>query len=132
MRIAVLGAPGAGATELAQALQEAPQAKGHADLVVAAFDTLPSADERRRCALTLLTGLEQPSAADTALRAALHGAGVPYQVVYGDTEERLHAALRALEPLLPGVAAREEAPVRWTWNCDRCGDADCEHRLFKL
>jgi hypothetical protein len=20
--------------------------------------------------------------------------------------------------------------VRWTWNCDKCSDPECEHRLF--
>jgi Mrp family chromosome partitioning ATPase len=135
MRIALLGAPGTGRSALAEALAGALQAAGHHDVMVDVSAAPPAAGQRDGCALTLLTGLDGPcppgsEQADAALRLALRHAGVRYQVVYGDLDERLRSALRAVQPLLPGVAARAETPARWSWNCERCGDAGCEHRLF--
>ncbi|KQP43337.1 AAA family ATPase [Pseudorhodoferax sp. Leaf274] len=99
-------------------------------------------------ALTLLMGLDLPWVADglqrdgphvqapvdALVRAALQGAGLPYQVVYGNGPARLARAERALHQL-PALAARlaplaePPGPVRWTCACD--SDAACEHRLFQ-
>ena len=65
--------------------------------------------QRRRVALTLLTGLDMPwrpdgifrdgphvrEPVDALLRRALAGAGVPFGVVYGDGERRTATALAA-------------------------------------
>lgn len=86
---------------------------------------------------------------DAMLRDALQKAGVAYKVVYGQGEERLTNALLALgwkETPSPSPAAgneglsatqttRSQAQYRLNrgrtaWNCDKCSDADCEHRLF--
>lgn len=105
-------------------------------------------DQHRHCALTLLMGLDLPWVADGMLRdgphvqapvdalvrAALEGAGLPYQVVYGRGPARLAQAERALRTL-PALAGWLEplpetpATARWTCACD--SDADCEHRLFR-
>lgn len=103
---------------------------------------------QRGYALTLLMGLDLPWVADglqrdgphvqvpvdALVRAALEGAGLPYQVVYGRGPARLAHAERALRQL-PALAERlpplPEARnlVRWVCACD--SDADCEHRLFR-
>jgi nicotinamide riboside kinase len=103
--------------------------------------------------LTLVTGLDLPWVADglqregphvrepvdTLVRAGLAKAGVSYRVIYGDGPARLEHALDALHSVLPDerrLRAREDASAKtrggqaWTWVCEKCGDAACEHRLF--
>ena len=84
---------------------------------------------------------------DALVRAALHSAGVAYKVVYGQGEERLNNALLALgwddkvanplhHPMMSAAqTTRTQAQYalnrgRTAWACDKCSDADCEHRLF--
>jgi nicotinamide riboside kinase len=90
---------------------------------------------------TLLTGLDLPWAADglqrdgphvrapvdALVREMLGKAAISWRVVYGSGEERLHNALAAIDASL---APRGEARP-WTWQCDKCSDPDCEHRLFR-
>ena len=107
--------------------------------------------------MTLLTGLDLPwvpdglqrdgphvrEPIDAMVRAALQVAGIAYKVIYGQEEERLHNALLALGPdthsvdpvLLAAQMARTQGQYalnqgRTVWACDKCSDADCEHRLF--
>lgn len=90
----------------------------------------------------LLTGLDLPWVADglqrdgphvrepvdALVRQALADGGIPYRVVYGSGAERLTAALRAIGET---VASTEDDGLRaWIWNCDKCSDPQCEHRLF--
>lgn len=118
---------------------------------------------------TLLTGLDLPWVADgiqrdspavqapvdTMVRSALGSAGIVFQVVYGQGEERLHNALRALnvekircsttESVAPTAypissnctenrqeaqEVRSSTRATWAWACDKCSDPACEHRLF--
>jgi nicotinamide riboside kinase len=99
---------------------------------------------------TLVTGLDLPWVADGLQRDAAHAredvdalvrtllarAGVAYQVVYGSGAQRLRSALAALASagVLPAeLAGRNEkggAAGAWVWNCDKCSDPACEHRLF--
>lgn len=97
---------------------------------------------------TLLMGLDLPWVADGLqrdgphvqapvdglVRAALERGGLPYQTVYGSGTARLAHAERALRSdarmaALIGRTADPSQAVRWS--CDSCGDADCEHRLFR-
>ena len=95
---------------------------------------------------TLVTGLDLPWVADglqrdgahvrepidALLRQQLANAGVPYKVVYGSGEDRLHNALAAINfavPSAPDVRGLKKSP-RWVWACDKCSDPECEHRLF--
>lgn len=97
--------------------------------------------------MTLVTGLDLPWVADglqrdgpqvrepvdALLRAALQTAGVAYKVVYGQGPERLNNALLALGG--ESATTRLEAQYalnrgRTAWNCEKCSDAACEHRLF--
>lgn len=101
--------------------------------------------------VTLVTGLDLPWEADEPmrdgphvrepvdrlLRSALTSAALPYHVVYGQGERRLANALQAIGgELRPADAVRDSvqfgiAGGRRAWRCDRCSDADCEHRLFR-
>ena len=107
--------------------------------------------------MTLVTGLDLPWVADglqrdgphvrepvdALIRSALQRAGVAYKVVYGQGDERLNNALMALgwdaqstDPQLQAAQTmRTQAQYalnrgRTAWACDKCSDAECEHRLF--
>lgn len=125
-------------------------------LVVAAYSVhyfndrslLPAAlDEQRRLGLTLLMGLDLPwqpdglfresvavrDAIDTILRHELQAARIPFQTLYGKGHARLDQALRAVgnrlgRPLAPTDPDWSEGRV--PWNCEKCSDPSCEHRLF--
>ena len=97
--------------------------------------------------VTLLTGLDLPWVSDGLQRDGPHVrepvdqrvrhmlglAGLPYQVVYGQGEQRLENALFCIGRQDPDWAKqleRPEPPTRWSGPCETCGDGDCEHRLF--
>jgi nicotinamide riboside kinase len=98
-------------------------------------------DRQRAYDMTLVMGLDLPwvddglhrdaasrERADALVRALLARAGVAYRVVYGTGEDRLRNALAALPDEL---AVRSSSPQRaWKWQCDKCSDPECEHRLF--
>lgn len=101
-------------------------------------------ENQRRYDLTLLTGLDLPWVADSLqregpqaqlqtdllVRRALADAGVAYRVVYGHGPDRLASALAAIDCSPP--VAPESPTRRWQWNCEKCSDPQCEHRLFSL
>lgn len=75
-------------------------------------------------------GPTRQMACDKLLREALGRNQIPYRVIYGSGPERLRNALacligRGLEPVGDAPASS-----RWRWNCEKCSDPDCEHRLF--
>jgi nicotinamide riboside kinase len=100
-------------------------------------------ERQRRYDVTLVTGLDLPWVADglqrdgphvrepvdALIREALAKANVAYRVVYGAGDDRLRNALAAIEGSSRDGDTRS---VRWQWNCDKCSDPDCEHRLFRL
>jgi nicotinamide riboside kinase len=103
--------------------------------------------QQQRYSLSLLMGLDLPwvadglfrdspavrEATDTALRRELQAAGIPFQTVYGQGDARLLKALRAVGPVLgqPLVAPDHSlSEGRVAWNCEKCSDPACEHRLF--
>jgi nicotinamide riboside kinase len=102
-------------------------------------------DRQRGYDLTLLCALDLPWVADhlqrigpevresvdAQLREALERARIPYRVIYGSGEERLLNALAAIDSASPENPRIASAPSRpWTWSCEKCGDPECEHRLF--
>jgi nicotinamide riboside kinase len=125
-------------------------------LVIAAYSELYFNDrslypaalaQQRSYELTLLMGLDLPwvadglfrdspalrEAVDAALRRELTSAGLPFQTVYGQGDARLQHALRSIgtawgEPLVPSDPTWPQG--RRAWNCDKCSDPGCEHRLF--
>jgi nicotinamide riboside kinase len=90
---------------------------------------------------TLVVGLDLPWQADgiqrdgsamreridTRLRDVLQREGLAFSMVYGQGPQRLAGALAVLEP---GASTMPQARSNWRWLCDKCSDADCEHRLF--
>ncbi|MBC5766373.1 AAA family ATPase [Ramlibacter albus] len=97
-------------------------------------------ERQRGYDVTLVTGLDIPWVADgmqrdgphvrepidAQVRHALADAGLPFRVVYGSGEQRVANALAAIDASL-----REQLPQgNWTWSCEKCGDPECEHRLF--
>lgn len=142
--IAVLGAPGTGATDLALALQQRITA------YVAEIFCANTPGDCAPATFTLLMGLDLPlpaeqrqtcEMADARLRAALAHAGRAYQVVYGQGERRIENALNAIKniaasaypPSAEGIFDQkftsEAVPLR-DWHCEKCSDPDCERRLF--
>lgn len=107
-------------------------------------------ERQRQYGLTLLTGLDLPWVADglqrdgphvrepvdALVRAGLQRAGVGWRVVYGQGEQRVLNALDAVAAVAPWAWSAEATPEdlqRWSRlaaTCEKCGDADCEHRLF--
>jgi nicotinamide riboside kinase len=104
---------------------------------------------QRSYALTLLTGLDLPWVADglqrdgphvrepvdALIRNMLAHAKVDYRVVYGSGGERLLNAVAALELTArpgrePGSPPAPSQRQPWTWSCEKCGDPECEHKLF--
>lgn len=138
--IALLGAPGTGAAALALDLQHCIAPDSARIVCHAAPHELPIAT------LTLLMGLDLPctpaelrlrEAADACLRAALADAGIAYHVVYGQGKQRLENALIAIKNIATSAYAKsargqfdsESSRLR-AWNCEKCSDPECEHRLF--
>jgi len=123
MRIAILGAPATGKTRLAQALTQ------HRKNLRISEDPSPSELQAHFFDRILLTGLDLPGstpeqhAADAVLRATLQDRGLSYGVVYGLGGQRLHAALRLIDP-------QDGPPPRWRGLCEKCADPECEFRLF--
>jgi hypothetical protein len=140
----VLGAPGTAAEALALGLQQRI-ATTSAQIVCA-----KEPGDCPQATLTLLMGLDLPctedqqaarEAADARLRAVLARSGTAYRVVYGQGERRIENALNAIKKVAInayGTSARgtfdsdsspRSARLR-AWNCEKCSDPECEHRLF--
>ena len=105
-------------------------------------------ERQRAYDVTLLAGLDLPWVADglqreglqvrepvdALIRNALAKADVAFRVIYGSGRERLANALAAIDSLsrgrlpAPAVSLRDS---RWQWACEKCGDPECEHRLFR-
>lgn len=123
MKLAIVGAPGTGKTQLANDLVS------HGDGIQVVDAPSPESLKPGDFDQVLLMGLDLAGVtaaqqqADAALRARLAADAVGYGVVYGSGRERLRAALRLIHP-------QDGPPPRWTGPCERCADPDCEFRLF--
>jgi len=77
-------------------------------------------------------GVAMQQRIDTRMREVLLAHRLPFATVYGQGPLRLQAALQALDHA--DAKQRAQLPAAagsaWTWVCDTCSDADCEHRLF--
>jgi hypothetical protein len=135
MKVAIVGAPHTGKTELAQALSTQLKARGLLFEVVdaAPLASIASTDVVLLCGLDLghTTGAQMHM--DHTIRDALQRASLHFQVVYGRGFQRLENALFCIAHQAPQWAQqleRPEPPTRWLGPCDSCSDGDCEHRLF--
>ena len=99
LKIALLGAPGTGKSQLSTALNLALRASGWPAAIFTAEASLLDRPD-----LTLLMGLEAPRddalAADQSIRVALAQAGNAYEVLYGPAGDRLARALALIEKRL--------------------------------
>jgi len=102
-------------------------------------------EHHRSFDLTLITGMDLPwvtagaptqgartrEQMDSRLRQILNDHAIDYTVVVGTGKARTDCALQAIahHSGLPLVRTGSANPV-WQWNCEKCSDADCEHRLF--
>lgn len=150
--IILLGAPGTGA----QALRDTLNARippGAAHILCATDLDGQQPAGAVAASLVLLMGLDLPcpaderavqEAADARLRADLTQAGLSYRVVYGHGEQRIKNALNAIKTIAinpdlksarglfdsySGMPPQHAARLR-AWNCEKCSDPECEHRLF--
>ncbi len=146
MKIALLGAAGTGKTELRLALEQCLQS---ANIEVLDLTHASQLRHLESYDVTLLCGLDLPEPPrpgtppypsrqereliDQLIRQQLDQASISYQVVYGLGSARLDNALYAIARQTPNLAihsSRPEVLSRWTGPCERCADAQCEHRLF--
>lgn len=136
--IALLGAPDTGQSQLFTALTCRLKVYAPPVSVLVTDPALSSS-----CDVILLMGLSSPqaceaSAADQLIRLALAHAGSAYEVLYGSHQERLAQAIQSVEkrfvnPSALPVRPRDPTGARqkpWVWNCDKCSDPQCEHKLL--
>ncbi len=140
MRIAILGAEGTGKTCLANALaafdphssfdELAPAnlsipALNHYDLILLMGTDLPLQQSVEN-----VENLESRKQVDLSLRRTLGDMGISYSVIYGTGEARTRHAQNAIAALKGTGGENTHHTTDWKWECDRCSDAACEHRLF--
>jgi hypothetical protein len=135
MKVAILGAPMTGKTELCLALAKFLQNHTIQIEVVDSPDVqaIEPKDIVLLCGLDLASSTETQSNQDQEIRAHLLKLGLAFQVVYGQGSQRLQNALFCLANHLPQWAStlrRLDLPARWTGLCETCGDGMCEHQLF--
>ena len=150
LTIALLGAPHAGLSPLADAIKRALKAASWQALLVVPGNAQADTTDLCTFDLVLLCGLQPAAqsrieaqdpeleAQDLSIRARLALAAVSYRVLYGTHAERLAHALNAIESLLPRAEtstrpSRFSGSVKkqpWVWMCDKCSDPQCEHQLL--
>ncbi len=144
--VVVLGARLADASRFAANLNDRLLQAG-IHVSVRAADQLTPDLNLAGCTAVFLLGLSQGDKAleplDQALRAGLLVARVDFQVLYGSDDESLERTIRAvrrfaaapglaqLSPTTPKPEKPDDASGKtWGWQCDKCSDPQCEHRLL--
>lgn len=150
MKIAIYGASGTGkaalATALANALTKRRGDTAHIK-ISPPIDSTPW-DFRFLCGLNGSDGesaidsslREKSDRDDSQLRNALMSTGAAFQVVYGVGDVWVSNALKAIDaakgnstataPSIAQANVHANVYVKWRWDCEKCGDSSCEHRLF--
>ena len=140
LNIRLLGAPGSGRQQLAEALTNSLLSHDWPASVLVTDDITDAAAQD----LMLLMGLDEVTGcapeADRSVRAALSAAAMAYDVLYGSHEELHSQALllvhkRLTETGMAGLpSGNASSPMPkakpWVWLCDKCSDPLCEHRLL--
>lgn len=102
--------------------------------------------DHARCQLTLLMAIDLPWVADPLVRegphvqqpvdqlvrAALQRSGMDYAVVMGSGQQRVAAALDAVRRSMQVTRDGIDRGARWQWQCEHCGDPDCERQALRL
>jgi len=135
VKVAILGAPQTGKSELTHALSARLSIQGLALEIVdsAPLESISPLDVVLLCGLDLGQITPEQYEIDQTIRNALQQATLNFQVVYGDGSQRLENALYCIGRQALQCAKQLERPatvVRWNGPCENCGDGDCEHRLF--
>ncbi len=136
LRISVVGAPGTGRSRLCADLNVSLGASGLNAMVAVAHGAVPTHPD-----ITFLMGLNSAcgatAQADQSIRATLVQAGLAYEVLYGSPDERLAQAHNTIQKRLlihtfPEALPEESSSraKRWIWDCEKCSDPYCEHRLL--
>jgi len=78
-------------------------------------------------------GVAIQSEFDAKLRLVLQRQGIGFSVIYGSGDERFNNAMTAVATIskvqhLPQEKTARQSP--WQWVCEKCSDAQCEHRTF--
>lgn len=103
----------------------------------------PALEQHRAFDLTLVLGLDLAWVGDgiqrdgvamrarvnQRLREVLTQHGIAFSAVYGTGEARSLSAMQALVYSL-GTTRPGGRRTNWKWNCEKCSDPECEHRLF--
>lgn len=140
LNIRLLGAPGSGRQQLAEALTSSLLSYGWSASVGVNDEAAEATAEEQ----ILLMGLDEltqdGSDADQYIRTALTAAGVAYDVLYGSPLERHAQALllvhkRLTETGMASLPPSATSPLTpkakpWVWLCDKCSDPQCEHRVL--
>lgn len=68
---------------------------------------------------------------NTRLRQVLDAESIPYTVIYGTGGARSDCALQTIAHQATPMGLRPTKTTKpWAWNCEKCSDAQCEHRIF--
>ena len=150
MKIAIHGAEGTGKEVLAAELARALDKRGGHQVRIAVSPPLDSPN----IAVAFVCGLDwtgtdsapglysaiQRESGDSLLRDALTAAGIDFQVIYGSSDIRVLNALKAIDaaswnasiarPPTTHLDASASDIQTWRWECGKCSDSSCEHRLF--
>ena len=140
MRVAILGAEGTGKTRLAHEMAALEPDSSFEELAPANL----SISSFKGYDLILLMGTDLPlpqgnanpetldhrTHTDLTLRQSLDDHGIPYSVIYGTGESRTRQAKAAVAAHRGCDQGSAHNTPDWKWECDRCSDAACEHRLF--
>jgi nicotinamide riboside kinase len=140
VRVAILGAEGTGKTCIANALavlhpdicfEDHPPLR-ISTLAPAGYDLilLMGTDLPLQQSVESVENLESRKQVDLSLRRALDDQGISYSVIYGTGEARTRQAHNAIAALKGTGGENTHQTTDWKWECDRCSDAACEHRLF--
>ncbi|MGR4867497.1 hypothetical protein ACIPRI_01370 [Variovorax sp. LARHSF232] len=131
--IALLGAARSGRHALADAL--APRLQSTLLRAEVIEDAAALAALQKPALVLLLAPCDSTGEAeDLQWRQHLMQSGIGFSVLHGDAEARLVSAWHLIQALLglpPAESATQTTGKPWRWNCDKCSDPACEHRLFR-
>ena len=67
---------------------------------------------------------------DQRLREVLAAGGIPYSLVYGQGAARTQCAMQPILHRLGLLPPDDASLAAWQWQCEKCSDPQCEHRMF--
>ncbi len=101
-------------------------------------------ESQRGFDLTFVMGLDLPwvadgiqrdgvaiqSVFDATLRNVLKSQGIGFSVIYGTGDERFNNAIATISKAQHPPQEKNTRQAPWQLVCDKCSDAQCEHRTF--